>query len=365
MRCILKRRTLAMSREIGAEDAAPETAIQHLPQGEAGAKRGMPDRAMPPVPPPATSSGRNAGRRKGLGARAADSGHIERALPAQPTAVEAGGEGLSKPVQQDQGAIVLSATISALRDLQAQRRFCIKSISRCDRSIEAFIARTNGYSTDMDAKARKAAFARAAQFRREVEKDGGDQIADAADGRTRSAPVVHLILSSAASRYVWDQQRADVEREMEKLAKSLPVWPWVAAVRGLGAKGLAIIVGEAGDLANYATHSRLWKRLGMAVIDGERQQRKAGIEAAAAHGFNPSRRAEVWTIGDSLFRAQWRGAKEDVPAHAIGPYGERYARRKAATEDRGWSLGHRDSDARRVMTKALIRHLWKEWRKTA
>ena len=365
-----------MLRETGAKLLVPETAEAGMPQGEAGAKGCVPTGVIVHAPPPATSSGRTVGRRKGQTVRAADSGHNTNALPAQPTAVEAGGEGRPVVAQRGHCPDALSATISALRDLQSTRRHCIKSISRCDRSMEAFIARANGYSNDLTDKERKATFARAKQFRLAVEKDGGGQECAAQQGQSPSAPIVRLILSSAAARGVWDDQRKDVEKAMEALAKTLPVWPWVESVRGFGPKGLAVIIGEAGDLANYATHSRLWKRLGLAVIDGERQQRKAGTEAAAAHGFAPQRRAEVWTIGDSLFRQQWAGDKDEdgknpkdtdkpvaVPAHALGPYGERYARRKAATEDRDWTPGHRDADARRVMTKALVRHLWQEWRR--
>ena len=361
-----------MRNDIGAESHVPETAVRGMPQGEAGARRVLPETAVRGMPPlatntagersPAASPGRKAGRRMSHMRRAADGGHFPHALPAQPTAVEAGGEGRGIVADTGHQATALSVTIAEIRELQAQRRFCIKSQSRCDRSVESFIARGFGYTTDMDAKARVAMFAKAAEFRRKVEKDGGGQSGTAQSGQRDSAPAIPLILLSAQSRRSWDAYRKQIEARMRTLAKTLPVWPWADNVRGLGELGVAIIIGEAGDPANYPRIECLWKRLGLAVIDGERQQRKNGAEAAASHGFNPSRRAEIWTIGDSLFRSQWRGAKDDAPAHPLGPYGAAYAKRKAATEGRDeWSLGRRDADARRVMTKALIEDFWKAW----
>jgi hypothetical protein len=160
----------------------------------------------------------------------------------------------------------------------------------------------------------------------------------------------------------WDAHRNQTEKAMRKLARSLHVWPWVESVAGFGDLGLAIVIGETGDLSNYATKERVWKRLGLAVIDGERQQRKSSVEAAAAHGYNPKRRAEVWTVADSLFKHQWRGAKDDLEPRPIGPYGAVYERRKLHTETREWTPKHRDNDARRVMTKALMENLWRVWR---
>jgi hypothetical protein len=259
--------------------------------------------------------------------------------------------------------LTLSPVVSALAELQTQRVFCIKSQSRCDRSTEALIARFLGFRTDLEPKQRLDLFKRAAALRKAVEK-GGEGHFHREDHPTRDlSALTPIILLSAQSREAWDKHRAQVERQMRKLARSLPVWSWVEPIKGFGDLGLAIIIGETGDLSNYATKERVWKRLGVAVIEGERQQRKAGAEAAAAHGYSPHRRAEVWTLlSDSMFRHQWRGEKDGVPAGPAGPYGEVYARRKAHTETREWTLGHRHNDARRVMSKAVIEDLWKAWR---
>ena len=279
-------------------------------------------------------------------------------------------------------AISEAGIVAELVQLQRMRKHCITAQSRCDRSIESLIATLSGYRVDDDEKARKASFAQAAAYRKRVEKDGGGHVLP--DTQIGCAPsgLDFMILANASARAPWDDQRAVHEKEMEMLAKLLPVYPFVESVRGLGAKGFAIIVAEAGiPIGEYRTVSGLWKRLGLAVIGGECQRRKRDKDAAAAHGYSPARRAQVWAVcSDSLFRAQWRGADEDagLPARPIGPYGEVYARRRAHTAERvvateglaaadpaKWTKGRCHNDARRVMTKQLMVDLWVAWRKAS
>lgn len=276
----------------------------------------------------------------------------------------------------------LRADIAALIENQKMRVFCIKSQSRCDRSTEAFISRYLGYRNEMDEKDRKKLFQTASAIRKSVEKgteigvSSVTPVSPQTDVEKAVSVCTPIILASATSRAIWDELRSKTEADMRRRAKTLPVYEWVKSIKGFGELGLAIIVGEAGDLSNYATVPRLWKRLGLAVIDGERQRRVSDPEKAAQHGYNPRRRAEIWTLADSMFRHQWTGDKDAdgkdpkktgnpiaVAAHATGPYGEAYWARKQQTEGRdGWSAARRENDARRVMTKQLIEDLWNAWK---
>lgn len=282
----------------------------------------------------------------------------------------------------------LHPSIPALIAMQRQRTFAIKSQQRIDRACESFIASSLGFGVDMDPAKRKEIYARAAKIRRSVEKG--------ATGRTNSLPqtppskrptkAIHqsdtnvtddnavanacspIILASLMARSAWDAMRSGAEKEMRRLAETLPVWTWSVGVRGFGALGVAIIAAEAsgprGDVGSYATKERLWKRLGLAVIEGSRQRRVTDATAAEQHGYNPRRRSEIWTIADSMFRHQWAGTNEEAgtAAHPAGPYGAVYMRRKSHTEGREWTGGRRENDARRVMTKALIEDYWRVWR---
>lgn len=282
----------------------------------------------------------------------------------------------------------LHPSIPALIAMQRQRTFAIKSQQRVDRACESFIASSIGFNVDMDPAKRKDIYARAAKIRRSVEKGASvwATTAPPAPPSKRPAKAIHqsdtnvtddnavadacspIILASLMARSAWDTMRTGAEKEMRRLAEGLPVWKWSVGVKGFGALGVSIIAAEAsgprGDVGSYATKERLWKRLGLAVIEGSRQRRVTDAVAAEQHGYNPRRRSEIWTIADSMFRHQWAGANEEAGTapHPVGPYGAVYMRRKSHTEGREWTGGRRENDARRVMTKALIEDYWRVWR---
>lgn len=282
----------------------------------------------------------------------------------------------------------LSPLIKELQDAQKTRKFCITSQSRCDRSCESFIAKRLGYisPTEEDedkSEDAKAIFKDAARIREFVEK-GGQNLVELRLQSGHAPEAVREIISdctliiqtSALASSEWDKLRNATEKHMCELARSLHVHPWAKSVAGFGDKGLAIIVGETGDLSGYSSQEKVWNRLGLAVFFGKRQRKHADKVMAKIHGYSPRRRAEIWTLADSMFRHQWAGDKDEdgkdpkktgkpvaIPAHAKGPYGEVYRRRRAQTADRGWDKTHSLNDARRIMTKALIADLWKAWNK--
>lgn len=300
----------------------------------------------------------------------------------------AAGDGGATAVPNAATASPLHPSIPALIALQRHRVFAIRAQQRIDRTCESFIASSIGFSVEMEPAKRKEIFARAARIRRRIEKG-----ASAAAPAVKSAPPSKrlaqaisqsntnvtddnavadacspIILTSLMARSVWDTMRTGAEKEMRRLAEELPVWKWSVGVKGFGALGVAIIAAEAsgprGDVGSYATKERLWKRLGLAVIEGSRQRRVTDAAAAEQHGYNPRRRSEIWTIADSMFRHQWAGANEEAGTapHPVGPYGSVYMRRKSHTDGREWTGGRRENDARRVMTKALIEDYWRVWR---
>jgi len=309
----------------------------------------------------------------------------------------AGQEGVDNPssgASEDEGAFIRADTSAdapphpstdALIGLQRKRKFCIKSQSRIDRSCEAFIAQALGLSYGMSEESKKALYTRAKRIRRAIEKGtggGAETVTSTSPGKrsakaddtsktiaTDEAAVAAacsvIVIQSAVARKAWDTLRLAVEADMRKLAETLPVWDWAKTVKGFGALGVAMIAAEAagprGDVGSYATKERLWKRLGLAVINGERQRRVEG-QAAIEHGFNPSRRAEIWTIADSMIRHQWNAATETEAAGPAGPYGAVYMHRKSHTALREWHGFRKEADARRIMTKALIEDYWRVWR---
>jgi hypothetical protein len=272
----------------------------------------------------------------------------------------------------------LSPAIDALAELQFRRTTYIREVNALNNRVRSMIRRALGWQWDMPEKDREALNKKAGKLQALIEKGEALPDADTLAGNAMMADV----LVFARSREPLDAARKQVEKEMRKLSRSLPIWAsWAEGVRGLGDLGLAVIVAEAGDIGSYANPAKLWKRLGLAVINGERQQKKADADLAAQHGYNPRRRAEMYAVvADPLFRGQWRGEKEvdgiTTPAGPIGPYGEVYACEKAKAlprieatkelpaKDR-WNGLRVERHARRLMTKRLLVDLWKAWRADA
>lgn len=163
----------------------------------------------------------------------------------------------------------------------------------------------------------------------------------------------------------FDADMAPIEKQMVRLAKKLPIAKWADGVRGLGAASVAAIVGEAGDLSVYPTVSGVWKRLGLAVIEGGRQRRVANAEAALEHGYSPERRSVVWVMADAMAKHQrtWIDKKTGEVTKPAGPYGEILEAEKAKALAKGWTPLHAENHAKRVMSKAVLRDMTLEWRK--
>jgi hypothetical protein len=260
-----------------------------------------------------------------------------------------------------------------LMALQRDRVFAIRQQSRCDRSVEAYIRNRLGFTSDptrMDEAKRKKISAEAKRIKKAVEQ-GEDLSVAAGEARGRIVLACSaVILRSMSARQMWDDMRDDTQEEMLVLVKQLPVLDFIATVKGVSNLGLAVIVGEAGNLGGYPKKGHLWKRLGLAVIKGNRQGNPGSVATAedwTEHGYKAARRAEVYAfIDDVMFRSQWRGAKDDKPGYPIGPYGAYYGRKKAEYlirfADEPYGKKHADNAARRYMAKMFIRDLWKAWR---
>ena len=246
--------------------------------------------------------------------------------------------------------------IALIQDHAKTMRFCVKQQSRLDRALHSLVAvRFFGYEpvkrekgTAPDAKA-KAIFTAAAKRIEEAQSNPDD-------------PLHGIAVATELSRAPFDKELAAAKLQMKKLVRGLPVWDaWAKDVRGLGEISLGTIIGETGDLSKYATVSKVWKRLGLAVIAGHRQGapgKGASAEDWIAEGYNPARRSVVWMMASSLFRAQpTTGDEGDA-----GPYRAIYDARKSYELERGIALGHAHNRAMRYMSKCVIADLWSAWR---
>ena len=169
------------------------------------------------------------------------------------------------------------------------------------------------------------------------------------------APILDPFMEAMAP---FGARQAALDKHMVKLAKRLPVADFAAGVKGFGHAGLAKAVGELGDLTCYEKGvAGIWKRAGLAVIDGQRQRRVTG-DAALIHGYAPARRSVFWNIAAAMLKGQGTG-------EAAGPYRLIYDERKAYERSRVETDGHAHNRALRYMTKRLLRELWRAWRDAA
>lgn len=159
----------------------------------------------------------------------------------------------------------------------------------------------------------------------------------------------------------FEQERKAIEKDLKKTAKNLPTYDWAMSVRGFGELNFVALIGECcvmeedgtmRGIGDYRSVSALWKRMGVGLVNGERQRRIADAELAILHGYNPSRRSVLFNVGECLIKAG-------------GEYKELYNERKAYELARDPEIrpiiAHRR--ASRYMTKRLLRKMFAQWRK--
>ena len=331
-----------------AADEAAERAIGLMPQGHHGlarsthagaSRRGKARGAEAPrggLPSPTDAAGD--GRGDGHAKRA---NQLSIAITEHPRgqgrtddhlagAAREGGEGHCTAVTQRVGAD--PALIHIIRSLHREHRGIQRAVGDWARRIKA--------------EERWFAVARM--------RAAGEPLPDGKFPKTAPADEAAVVATRAryfAARDFTETQRKACQKELLKAAKQLPAAGWVQSVRGFGMPSFAAIVGEAGDLGSYDSVAKLWKRMGLAVIDGKSQRRVSDAAEAARHGYNPRRRSEMHVVGECILKAG-------------GPYREVYDQRKAYETERAPEMSkiHAHRRAMRYVEKRLLRDLWRAWR---
>jgi len=264
----------------------------------------------------------------------------------------------------------ISETIDGIKHWHRQRIFAMRQRIRADLALGAFLRTVLGWRKDAPEKDRDAA----AKIAADLIKNGQREVAGKAfdPDMPGYAEWRLVITASTSARKPFADVEARAAKEMEKLAKMLPVWEWADGVRGFGARSLAVIIGEAGNLSSYPKKGHLWKRMGLAVLDGVRQGglgKAAGDQAWVEHGYNPYRRSQMFVIGDSLVkggeyyrqvyldRKSYERAKAEAAGYTVAPS----AKIPKARKDEFVSDGMIHARAQRYMEKRLLKDLWQAW----
>jgi hypothetical protein len=258
----------------------------------------------------------------------------------------------------------LAAVCLQLMELQSARKHYIGLANKLTNAQQARIRRALGWRPDGGEASRKAINQRASHVMQAVRMRDSKQ---AKPPKEEDAPIIAAlreeIVVTLQSLEPSAKARAAVEKEMARLARTLPAYAWVKGVRGFGDLGFAVTIGECGDLLLYSTPDKVWKRCGLAPYDGKAYsswRREGGLtkEQWTDAGYKPGRRAEIHAcVTESLLKLQKPGmAYRDI-------YDLRRANRAVNRPE--WSKGHSHFDAMRVMTKMLLSDLWSEWRRAA
>lgn len=281
-----------------------------------------------------------------------------------------------------------SATIDLLAELQVRRKFYIGTVNKQTNAIKALVRRALDWKRDQVEEDRKKLNARAASIVTAAlaGKDQKQEDSEIFAGLAFDLGVVAKTIEPCTNA------RHQIELEMKRAVRSLAVYEWAKGVRGFGELGLAVIVGEAGDLTNYPKKGHLWKRFGLAPYNGRAYstwRMKGGLTADewTEAGYSPRRRAEMYAvIAEPLIKA--KGPYRDVylerlavehgkavaegliPATTGKATVESWAKRglppltlvKKIEDGKHRSAGHIDFRANHYMTKRLLRDLWQAWK---
>lgn len=207
------------------------------------------------------------------------------------------------------------------------------------------------------------------------------ELLDRIESGTEDGDAALAVLPLIAARAQIEPKREAVEKALATLTKQLPI-AHVLETPGIGPVSLYSIVGEAGDLSAYRSTRGLWKRLGLAVIDGKRQRKCTDAIDAKEHGYSPSRRSVVWNVGNNLIGGMGRGPRpklnEVLPREGLSEWQNLFMQRLRFEAER--DPEHRRPDvvkddvvyesyskhafnrSKRYVEKLFVKHLRQAWR---
>jgi hypothetical protein len=216
---------------------------------------------------------------------------------------------------------------------------------------------------------------------------GGDKIKADVLYRALMANTDHDMLSAAqfstlplmSARKGIESERMALEKQLRELGKQLPGVAFCETTVGLTTMTMASLIGECPGVnsrgfLDFDTPSRVWKRMGLAVINGIRQKKVSGADALL-HAYSPSRRAVMWTIGASIvkshgpYRLVYDAMKEKEQARVIAKGLTILPAADIPKDQKDSGLyiseGQIHKRAQRLMEKKLLVDLWVEFRKAA
>jgi hypothetical protein len=178
----------------------------------------------------------------------------------------------------------------------------------------------------------------------------------------------------------YEEIEKSIERVLVREAKRHFMADWISAQRGIGLPGFARLLGVTGNIDRFPTVSKLWKYLGLHVVDGHAPKRVKGeswthtdctfghlltckegcttdhhpncVPGGIGNAYAPQGRVVCHQLGEAI-----------VKVGAGGPYRRAYDQKKAYYESErpDWTQARRHNAAMRYAVKELVKNLWIEW----
>lgn len=272
----------------------------------------------------------------------------------------------------------IAALCATLQEDQVERKFSIQMQMGIVQRITSRVVRAIGLDHDASEASRKSAWTRAERIVRRGLQGKSQEESDAVIG---AALADHLAMAKAALEPV-TKFRERVEKLMRAKAEALPGFMPTSRTPGFSALGFAVIIGEAGNLSNYTSERKLWRRLGLATAPGHEAHaystwKRLGLPTGQwdapeypgqplRAGYAPKRLGQIYgvvTVPLFMFKAKNRyGAVYEARQTHTAITHPRGTAEECKADPVRWTPKHAQNDAMRVMTKALISDLWSEWR---
>lgn len=256
-----------------------------------------------------------------------------------------------------------------------ERRFLMQSIIRIEQSMRAYLRTSLGFGRAETEKQKKKILE---QVKEIMAYAKSDRKSKPPEDFEQFDQYLTIVFGSIAPL---EDLKRDIEKRLEDLAKELPIYEWWKAnVFKTSTLGLAVLIGETGNLSHYPNDGRqkrrgpscLYKRMGVAVIDGRRQGSPSSNDTDEwiRHGYSPRRRAIMSFLGSALVRS--KGQYYDIYLKRKQYETHRFERQgkviviagkypKGIPKTECVPLAHIDNRARRYTEKKLLKDMWKEW----
>lgn len=264
-------------------------------------------------------------------------------------------------------SIEAPAAISSLADSRARLAFHGRMYSQLVRAQVKLGQQIRAIERSLGAQ-RRTKVERAPVLRQSGTGKRGERGQNPPVLRTRPAALASLASAPLveAREIILKNQRVTA-REISAIVEQLPVWPWWEGIRGCGALGLGLIVGEAGEVLDTKNPAKLWKRFGLGLVGGRAQGKVAGNPKLAIRmGYSPRRRTIMHQVGEALMKQNGKGeyralylARKKLETRKL--IAAKLAEGKKRVSEASVKA-HAHKRALRYMEKRLLRNLWRAWR---